>query len=417
MKRFIVLAIIAIVLVSGCTSQSFFSGYETETKAEEPDIISFTSPTILPEIIFDGDSFDIDFQIINKHDSRDVENVGVWIENWNPCEITAINSVPEADLNAAGWGATYPGLEDTITKLTAGSSLPIGITLNANTPTNDLPGICKIIYRLNHSFEAITTFTGISIMETGAYRDLIKSGDRPAERPLQNIGTGPIQIVFNTEQRFPVEAVPDRQMTMSMNINNLGTGVFGDIDPRTVKIKIPYDLLLEDDKGNYEPCDRFNESLGFAEETTFETFELTFEDKVSRSLSIDNVDYKGELKTNTAGTGAFISILKNGTTIEEFDLLVGEETFSIKLNSKIKLAEINGTSVKIELSEHTGSQPEYMVFTNDKKIPMIEGESVTLRCILNANVDVPYEKSYLIEATHEYVYEMRGEIEVDVEVQ
>ena len=56
MKRFIVLAIIAIVLVSGCTSQSFFSGYETETKAEEPDIISFTSPTILPQIIFDGEN-------------------------------------------------------------------------------------------------------------------------------------------------------------------------------------------------------------------------------------------------------------------------------------------------------------------------------------------------------------------------
>jgi hypothetical protein len=287
MKKMFILAIIAIVMVSGCIDNPS----QTQTDIESNDIIAVTSPSVIPATIYNGDSFDINFQVTNTHDTRDINDVSVWIENWNPCKLNAINGLPVEEGKSF-----YLGFEEGITKLTAGSSLPVGLTLTGTTPDENLPGICKIIYRMNYGLKAVTTFSGISIMESGAYRALLKSGEKPSESPSQNIGTGPIKMIFDTEQRFPIEAVTGKQLSMSMKIENRGSGVFGDVPIGSVKLKVPKDLLFLSEDGTLleEPCDRFSVIVDEQELENGITGNILLEGETTVEDCTDGVDNDGD---------------------------------------------------------------------------------------------------------------------------
>jgi len=419
MKKFIILAIMAIVLVSGCTSQSFFSGYSAETQAESPDILSITNPSIIPDKVFSEDSFDINFKIKNSHETRDIDHVGVSIQNWNPCEITAINGNPIVDDQS-----TYQGLEEGTTKLTAGSELPIGLTLTAKTASENLAGQCKIIYTLNYKLEAITTFNGISVMDSDTYRTLLKSGEEPAEKPIQHIGTGPIRIEFETEQKFPIESNPNKKITMFMRIKNIGSGLLGettkgDIPIGSVQLKIPTDLVMDTGEYATEPCDRF-EIISDGEMVESQELKLlstgkeqiikTNKDTYTLSLTIDEEARKFLLTvTDSTGEPEIKTIhdtevkTYRGLTITIIDSAVNNEYVDVKV-------EVNGEDEFIVLSDE-------IILKNKDKIPIIDGESLKLKCVLNGDITVPYEKTYYIQANYLYEYELREEIKIDVDIQ
>jgi len=307
MKKMFILAIIAIVMVSGCIDNPS----QTQTDIESNDVIAVTSPSVIPATIYNGDSFDVNFQVTNTHDTRDIEDVSVWIENWNPCKLNAINGLPIEEGKSF-----YLGFEEGTTKLTAGSSLPVGLTLTGTTPDENLPGICKIIYRMNYGLKAVTTFSGITVMESGAYRALLKSGETPSESPSQNIGTGPIKMIFSTEQRFPTESVNGKQITMSMKIENRGSGVFGDIPAESIKLKIPRDLLFLDVNGKLleEPCTSFNIIV---DETKLEngiTGNILLEGEETVEDCTDGFDNNGDSLVDCEDTNCATALCGDGCT-------------------------------------------------------------------------------------------------------
>lgn len=379
MKRFVILAVLAVVIVSGCTTQDFlFSGYKTEVRVESPDIIRISSPDIIPKKIYAHDSFDINFKIENIHENRDVENVSVWIENWNPCELNAING------NSVKKGESfYPGLEDVVAKLPSQSELPVSLTLTAKTNSPDLPGKCNIIYRVNYSFEAITVYSGISVMNADVYRSLIKSGEMPTEKPVEDIGTGPVRIVFDTKQKFPLEALDNRQIVMTMKIKNIGSGLIrntkkGDIPPGSIELKVPRSFLFLNNKGDLlkNPCDSF-----------------------------------GNVSTSSA-TGYVIAGTENG----ENNCVDGTDCSGVE-ESQGQENEESGNEGESE-EEKAIAEEEYITFVNNKSIPMTgKGEFRTLKCVFKVPTDVPYEKTYYIQANYKYEYEIRDSIVVDVDVQ
>jgi hypothetical protein len=271
MKKNLIFVLVLVLLVSGCASQdALFSGYDAEIQTESADIISISSPKIIPSLIYNRDTFDINFEIENIHETRDARNMEVSIDNWNPCEITSINSVPLASLD---WDKTsyYPGLRKRISSddykrdLSSGAVAPVSLTMKAKTPTDDLPGVCNIIYRVNYAFDAVTTFNGISLMSVDAYRTLLRSGETPVERPIEHVGVGPVKIFFETNAKFPIESTEGRTFTMFMTIENQGSGTFGDsgqIGMGKIFLKIPKDLILTN-----EPCDMFSDYMPSDDET------------------------------------------------------------------------------------------------------------------------------------------------------
>jgi hypothetical protein len=235
MNRSLALALIAIIVASGCVGQS--GGGVTNVESQDV-IIANNEPTI-PASPVAGTVFTARFTVKNQHEERTAKDVSVTIFDVGKCTLNTING-EDAGKVVQGEGAarTWPGLMiqatgglKHVTDFAPGQTEVIRLDLTAPTreQMQGLRSECPIRYRISYGFDAVSEVTVQAISADRIAAVEAETGARPSFARTLNIGAGPIRVFIEPKSQLPVES--GQPLRLEMQIKNEGAGEFNKIEP------------------------------------------------------------------------------------------------------------------------------------------------------------------------------------------
>jgi len=263
MRKLILFALVAVVMVAGCTGQTL--GDQGGDTIEEADVIVATNEPVIPSQPAAGTDFTARFTVKNQHKANRAENVGAWIYDTGKCAVLFINGVEVTkDTPVNG---LLPGLPVTDGKLMTfmpGQQELIKLILKAPSSESigGLPYSCPIRYNVNYDFTAKSSMM-FDVMSTTRFEQLeAQTGERPVYTRTLNVGAGPIRVILEPISTLPVEA-GRKTFRFEMTVKNEGTGDYAKIKKGELVLRIPEEFEVEDETS---ACGAF-----FARDVSLET--------------------------------------------------------------------------------------------------------------------------------------------------
>ena len=232
-------AFVLLVFASGCiTPQVNISAMTTPETNEAPaDLITVTDINTIPNQPIDADTgFSLTFNVNNVDDIKEVNNVGVYLYDYGLCGKESAKDM--SDLTFAPLQSEF-------------------IEWKFTAPSNDqisyMPSDCKIRWKANYSFSAMTQ-VDFQVISKQRLQEKQRAGEEVSFSPTQTIGRGPIKINFGFSTGLPVQSGKD--MIFFIWVENKGSGIIGDLNPRRTNfyLKIPKDVTDFDNcSGRFAP--------------------------------------------------------------------------------------------------------------------------------------------------------------------
>jgi len=250
MNKTTALALIAVIIASGCVGQS--GGGVTNLESQDV-VIANNEPTI-PAKPVAGTVFTARFDVKNQHEERTAKDVSVTIFDTGKCTLSKVNGV-DASTIVQGLGAarTWPGL----TIETAGGKLAFQtnfapgqtevVRLDIAAPTSaQIQGLrseCPVRYRISYAFDAVSEVTVQAISPERIAAIEAETGSRPSFARTLNIGAGPIRVFIEPKSQLPVES--NQPLRVDLQVKNEGTGEFNRIEPGVLSMSLDKEWVPE----------------------------------------------------------------------------------------------------------------------------------------------------------------------------
>jgi len=252
-KRIILFAILASVVVAGCPAQPLDWIQGTgETNIESADLIVAVNEPVIPSSPFADTDFTARFTVKNVHEKKKAENVSVWIYDTGKCEILKIGGLEPEKVGSEWAGLNIQTAEGIVHRTDFAPGQEERIRLDMRAPTSSeiagLPYTCPIRYRITYDFVAASSVT-VDVMSSDRLKQIeTQTGQRPSYARTLNVGPGPIRIFIEPRSSLPVES--GRKLRLELIVQNDGTGEFPSIEPGKLVLKLPKDFepVLSDGK-------------------------------------------------------------------------------------------------------------------------------------------------------------------------
>ena len=138
--------------------------------------------------------------------------------------------------------------------------IELQFTAPANQQIGNLQAKCPIRFKVNYQFTATTT-VDVSVINYDELQRLLRAGQSPAFAPVQNVGRGPIKILFDFGATLPIRTSSSVAggfksiLPVFITVEDKGTGLLDKIPVGALKLSPPETGFIPT-----ADCDRFTKS-------------------------------------------------------------------------------------------------------------------------------------------------------------
>lgn len=265
-KKIVIIALLGIVAISGCTStggqdpftsfiQSLTGGNNVVQRT--PDLIITKDMKTIPNppVTADND-FSVLFTIENQDNISSVDNVNIMVYNWGICKVKSTGSKPDFEPDPTLWSdypnSSYTRTFDYMAPLEE-QQIEMRFTAPSNEEMGSIPQVCPIKWIIDYKFFAVTQDSFTVISKT-RLNELQRSGQSwSGTIAPQEQGIGPIKITDEFTTSLPAQA--KSTITFKFRISDLGAGTFTKVDKDSMYFKVPIEWTSSlTDAQRANPC-------------------------------------------------------------------------------------------------------------------------------------------------------------------
>lgn len=241
MKK-IILGLILVLLIAGCSGLPDLStllnggGGNNVNKTElSPDLIVIQNINVVPSPPLNaGDDFTVSFEIKNQDDINEVRNVNYELYDWGICT---------PPTQTSGSFASLAPLETEFEQW--------GFKAPDNSQIGYLPTKCPIRFKANYSY-TVASQIDVDVISQDRLGQLQRAGTPPSFTPNLVVGRGPIKVYFSIGAQMPVKE--GTTIPVFIQVEDKGTGLFGDITPGHLYINFPQEFTVTDCGTKFGPA-------------------------------------------------------------------------------------------------------------------------------------------------------------------
>lgn len=258
MKKFLILALVLIVVVSGCIEmpdflQNIFG--RPEVTELPPDVIVVENIKTLPSPpVNAGDLFTITFEIVNKDENKDM-NVDVELFDYGLCKPQGILLTDWTEL-----GGVYSKTYDLSPLET--DFIEWSFKAPENKEIAYLTAKCPIRFKVSYDYDSTSQIV-VGVINQSERMRRLRAGQTISFIPNQTVGRGPVKIYFDFGASLPV--VNNSVLPVFLTVEDKGTGLLEKIGEGNLSLKVPSNFTKTD------PCEKFGGATNGDYNTYFNT--------------------------------------------------------------------------------------------------------------------------------------------------
>ena len=238
-KSLYLFLVFAVVAVSGCVGggdifQGLVGGGEPE--AQTPDIIVMKSFNVVPKPpVQANNEFSIVFDVLNQNSVQSIRDANIRLFDWGACSPDVINFLPD------GWieDTTRGTITKTFDELAPNQVERIELKFTApdNEKIGYIPATCNVKWSVDYKFSARSS-DDFTVISKTRQQELQRSGETvtAVDNP-QQLGIGPVSIVFDFKTPVPVSSKGSIQF--SVKAVDRGKGLFASVKAGSFYVKVP----------------------------------------------------------------------------------------------------------------------------------------------------------------------------------